>query len=70
MPLTFSVSTETESGVERSEMTTRWSSSLASWSDAPRAIRSALTSTVEPSTASTSIRPFTLEIETSPVGES
>ena len=66
MPLMRSVSSETRSGLMSSLMTIRGSSSRAAASVAPRAIRSALTSTVDPSTPSTSIFPLVLTIRTSP----
>ena len=66
MPLMRSVSSETRSGLTSSLMTIRGRSSFAAASVAPLAIRSALTSTVEPSTPSISIRPLVLTIRTSP----
>ena len=66
MPLIRSVSSETRSGLLSSLMTIRGSSSRAAASVAPRAIRSARTSTVDPSTPSTSTLPLVLTMRTSP----
>src|SRR5262245_44796684 len=66
MPVKRSVSTETRSGCTSSLIEMRGRSSRAPVSVAARAIFSARISTVDPSTPSTSMRPFVLPILTSP----